>query len=324
MSRNRGIVSKSRWTGSGALLGVLMLLMPSTAARAQDCEGTAPRPWLGIERFHCPGGICRVLGATARTSNVPPGVVMTHVRSPHLYDFSVEPSVWGIHPDGPADGKLEDGDVLVAVNGRAVTTAQASEELDALEAGEPVRLTVRRGSRLLNVEVTPTRSCQRVWLSAGTDAEAPEVGRRAAVQQHLDSLRRSRRQLEADAQRRLAAVLEAARAAAARRTGPGFLGVAIRCGDCVLTFSADAGGSEFRFEEYPEVVEVVEGSLAERTGLRPGDLLTHVDGKDLRTEEGADRLAKLVLRPGERLEIRYIRDGEARTGVAAFDPDRER
>ncbi|NIQ55569.1 MAG: PDZ domain-containing protein, partial [Gammaproteobacteria bacterium] len=92
-----------------------------------------------------------------------------------------------IHPDGPADGKLEDGDVLVAVNGRAVTTAQASEELDALEAGEPVRLTVRRGSRLLNVEVTPTRSCQRVWLSAGTDAEAPEAGRRAAVQQHLDS-----------------------------------------------------------------------------------------------------------------------------------------
>ncbi len=301
------------WRGLGS--GIALLVLP-LVLHAQDCERREPRPWFGVHTFHCRGGICKVHGAIARTSTAALVGVGNPARSPYRYDFSVEPSLWGIHEDGPAAGKLEDGDVLVAVNDRAVTTMQASEELEHLEVGTPVRLTVRRGSRLVDVEVAPSRSCAAVWVSAGV--EPPSLWEeRGRVQVGLSDSARLRALVERSP------ALHRALAGVGRRTGSGFLGVAIRCGECELILSAEAGGSRFRFNEYPEVVEVAEGSLAERAGLHPGDVLTHVNGKDLRTEAGADRLARLILRPGERVEIRYVRSGEPRTGVAVYEPARE-
>ena len=54
----------------------------------------------------------------------------------------------------PADGRLEAGDVIVEVGGAGVAVMEdAVEAIRARQVGDPVRLTVQRGGRVLDVEV---------------------------------------------------------------------------------------------------------------------------------------------------------------------------
>jgi PDZ domain-containing protein len=63
-------------------------------------------------------------------------------------------TVDSIELDSHAAGKLQPGDVIVAVNGRSTLTISALRSvLSPLRAGDDVTLRVRRGSKLVNVEV---------------------------------------------------------------------------------------------------------------------------------------------------------------------------
>lgn len=66
------------------------------------------------------------------------------------YDVNPTPVVSVVEEGTPADGELRQGDHLVSINGRDVTTVQeAAEAVDATGEGEPVELTVtRKGERL--------------------------------------------------------------------------------------------------------------------------------------------------------------------------------
>lgn len=66
------------------------------------------------------------------------------------YDVNPTPVVSVVEEGTPADGELREGDHLVSINGREVTTVQeAAEAVDATGEGEPVELTVtRKGKRL--------------------------------------------------------------------------------------------------------------------------------------------------------------------------------
>jgi PDZ domain-containing protein len=73
------------------------------------------------------------------------------------YDVKVTPrgaEIVEVGPGTPADGKLEAGDVIVGVDGRPVRTlAELSDGIGTRKPGEPVRLTVRRDGRMLDVAV---------------------------------------------------------------------------------------------------------------------------------------------------------------------------
>lgn len=292
---------------------LIVLLSLPAPAHGQECQERTERPWLGVGTFACDGGVCAVHGAVVKSTRL--GAPATQLKDRALqYDFSVEPSLWDIAPEGPAASKLEEGDVLVAVNGRVVTSVAASRELDRLATGEPVRLTVRREGRLIDVTVTPVTSCEAIWVTSRARVRQLLADRRAVQRGHRSGSREGQIVLRAD---RSAA--RRATASAWHSTVPGFLGVALRCGKCVLSLGAEPGRSTFRFEEYPEVARVVEGSHADRAGLQPGDVLTHIDGEDLLTREGGLRLADLIVREGERVEIRFRRGGEARSVTVSFD-----
>jgi S1-C subfamily serine protease len=68
---------------------------------------------------------------------------------------------------------------------------------------------------------------------------------------------------------------------------------------------------ELRQDAGVEVVQVVEGSPAERAGLRPEDLIVAVDGKPIR---GVDELHKLMVGDaiGRTLRVAVIREGRRR------------
>jgi S1-C subfamily serine protease len=77
-------------------------------------------------------------------------------------EFDSEPIVSDIRAGGPADGKLEERDVLVALDGKPITTRAAAIQLSWLKPGQPVRVTVRRQEVLTDVEITPAARCRRV------------------------------------------------------------------------------------------------------------------------------------------------------------------
>ncbi|HEX2203697.1 MAG TPA: PDZ domain-containing protein, partial [Longimicrobium sp.] len=140
----------------------LLLLCATGEAAAQEgrtcSEGRPPAAQPGIGLFHCVGGWCEVF---ARRDHVT------------LHRFSSEPRVWRIAADGPAAGRLREGDVLVAVDGALVTSVEGGLRLANLAPGRPVRLRVRRAGRELEVEIVPRLGCGYPRLLVTTSAERP-------------------------------------------------------------------------------------------------------------------------------------------------------
>ena len=77
-------------------------------------------------------------------------------------EFDAEPILSDIRAGGPADGKLQERDVLVALDGKPITARAGALQLSWLKPGQPVRVTVRRQDVLTDVEITPTARCRRV------------------------------------------------------------------------------------------------------------------------------------------------------------------
>jgi S1-C subfamily serine protease len=93
------------------------------------------------------------------------------------------------------------------------------------------------------------------------------------------------------------------RASRTARTGGAFLGVA-------------AGGHGAG--DGVHLREVVPGSAAERAGVRRGDVLVRVGGELVNGFEDVRRLLESK-KPGDTVELVYLRDGEDRTASTALD-----
>jgi PDZ domain-containing protein len=71
------------------------------------------------------------------------------------YDVPSRPEVYRVLPDSPADGQLEAGDELLAINGTQVATIEeAGQAVNATAADEPVELEVRRDGERLTFSIT--------------------------------------------------------------------------------------------------------------------------------------------------------------------------
>ena len=71
--------------------------------------------------------------------------------------FTTKVGIAAVEKDGPADGKLEPGDIIVAVNGRAARdVSDVTDQIRPLPVGSKVEMTVRRGGELRRVELVTT------------------------------------------------------------------------------------------------------------------------------------------------------------------------
>ena len=100
------------------------------------------------------------------------------------YDVDATPRgvlVSGVFAEYPAEGKLRDGDVLVAVDGEPVRTpAELRSSIATREPGDSVTLTVRRGEETERVTVgtvpnpeQPTRPFMGIQVDQAADIELP-------------------------------------------------------------------------------------------------------------------------------------------------------
>lgn len=191
-----------------------------------------------------------------------------HLAGEPDIEFAAEPVLSGIRKDGPADGKLQEGDLLVAIDGQAITTREAAVHLSWLKPNDPVRLTVRRFGVLVELEIRPAPRCRPV-----TQPHVPALIDRRSISE---------------------------------RTGSapyGWIGMALDCGECGALLE---GPARTAVTTFPVVLRVWPRSPAAQAGLAEGDVILAIDGKSLKTREAAVILHNLE--PNQRLTILLFRD----------------
>jgi membrane-associated protease RseP (regulator of RpoE activity) len=258
------------------------LLVAGGAAvlRAQtvcDADGRRPAPQPGFGLFQCVGGACGIFDGTDAAPE---------------HRFTVEPRLWHVAHPGPADGILEEGDQLVAVDGLPITTRRAGQRLARLRADTPLSLTVRRAGVLRTVQIRPAVGCAYPTLVVTDTGELP------------------------------AELSRAPRAPApVRAEAPFELGLTLACDECRWVRRYD-GSLAWHTLEVPRVLAVQPDGPAARSGLATGDRLLTVDGRAVVSEAGARYLG--TIRPRQRVRIGFARGDSTLTTTLTTDEPRPR
>jgi len=210
------------------------------------------------------------------------------------WEFSSEPTIGGIKPDGPAAGKLREGDVIAAIDGHLITTSEGGRRFGQLEAGTPVTLRVRRGGREIDVSVTPAAVCKPVREVARAPRAVPRPVREP-------------RPPTAPAAPRPARTI--AVPAPPALPGPkARLGFSLQCSNCSINQHGDTVAWSFRAAPVVQRVERV--GPARAAGIQAGDILTHIGGTALTSDEGGRLFG--AIEPGDTVRFRLLRDGKER------------
>lgn len=297
--------------------------LAATAAAAQQCpDGRPAFGSLGVGEFECVNGSCAI---NVRTGD------------PYSHSFSTEPRLRHIDPDGAGAGILREGDVLVAVDGRLITTAEGGRRLGSLEPGRPTVLTLRRDGREAHTTLTPEASCDlpRLTVTSGSRTMWAPVPDYSASYFRADTLRWddtlpflradsmafhfadpgdwawSAPAIAADSSG-LSFTMGARRgfyAAFGQGNGvwvggrpPVEFGVELTCGDC--GWRVRGAHRSFETDVFPVVASILKGGPADTAGLVVGDRLLAVNGHPITSSESGRLLGSLEPGDSVTLEVR--------------------
>lgn len=203
--------------------------------------------------------------------------------------------------------------VLVALAARTASAQQDSVRVNVVRATTPFEVQVERISRQLVEQqrrvATLSGTRQQLLVSLRTPAIAEGtrnviVTRLRAVEGQLSSIAESARALRAQLEQLCAST----------RAATGWLGVAFNS-----DFSMDASpdGPRLAMRRYPEIESIEPGSPAEKAGIRRGDVLLTLGGRDL---SDAELSLTELLKPGTRLAVRLKRGVETRNLNVLIEP----
>lgn len=132
-------------------IACVLVAVGATAAGARSGFGKPLRA-LGIKSISC---------SCSQVSSSDTDVVM--------WTFSFEPKINRVVRDGPSYGKLKPGDQIVAIDGYLITTVEGGRRFSRIAPGEPVVLTVRRGSQTRDETITPDLRGEETPLVVGLE-----------------------------------------------------------------------------------------------------------------------------------------------------------
>jgi hypothetical protein len=112
-------------------------LLPVVLGAQIVCPTGAPASYFGWKSTEC--GNCAVYGS--------------------YLEYMTPPRIRDIESGGPADGRLRENDVLLAVDGEAITTAVAWHRLRDARAGEHVRFRMERGRDTVETTIVASEHC---------------------------------------------------------------------------------------------------------------------------------------------------------------------
>jgi len=133
---------------------VALLAAAAQYAYAQNAscpENRAQSGSVGITRLECIGRSCRV------SDRDKSGV--------YFHSFAVEPRVSALDRSVPPARSLRVGDVILAIDDIPITTRDGGRRLANLNAGEAIRLRVRREETELELALIPVLGCNTPGLN---------------------------------------------------------------------------------------------------------------------------------------------------------------
>jgi len=259
-------------------------------ASTRSCSGKDPIGYIGISGIACD---CTI---------APPGTDTE-------WRFRTEPKITSLEMDARAAGVLKTGDVIIAVNEKLITTREGAQEFANIRPGVPVVLTLRRNGQALKVALTPESICPSDTRALGI--YAPTTVPAMAPSVYVGS----------------APTMVTPRAEAAAGTPPpqsyyvpsvapvaysslprASFGMGLSCSNCAMSFSEKEHTALMLFSRPPEVYPIERGGPADRAGIRRGDVITHVNGKRLDSEEGGKLFA--TARPGQTVNFTVVRNAQ--------------
>jgi hypothetical protein len=292
------------------VLAVLLLVSetagayPAKDSETLDCnDGRAPVGNLGITGMKWKGSF-----------------TMHPDKDERWWLFQAEPKILSVDPDGPSAGILRPGDVIVAVNGLAITTRKGGMRFGNLTPREPVELTIRRGSRTLDKEITPVAVCLEDHPLHFAAPEPPDIVL------HTEKLAELSRKLEALAEMDLPELPDFPDLTNLTRLSirpKAWFGMGLSCDGCTIQTGKDDESAEWQFDNPPTVESVEPGGPADEAGIRDGDVLLEIDGIDIDSHKGGKRFSSVE--PGETVTW-TIRRGSKRETIemhALEHPDRD-
>jgi membrane-associated protease RseP (regulator of RpoE activity) len=226
--------------------------------------------------------------------------------SERQWRFRSEPTVLGVKRDGPAVGKLRAGDVITAIDGYLITTSEGGRRFAMVEPGQPVELRVRRDGREMSVTISPTGMCREIVTAPPAPAAVEALPAPPKAKPVAEAV-----PAPAAAPEPTAAV--PLPPAPPKASPSGRLGFSLTCSECSVQVWDSGEGPRWSFSAYPEVSRVEEDGPAARAGLRAGDILTHIDGIPLTTEDAGVRFGQVA--PGDTVVFRYERNAQAGEAV---------
>lgn len=236
-----------------------------------------------------------------------------------MWLFQAEPEIRAVDRDGPSHGKLEEGDVIVAIDGMLITTRKAGIRFANLVAGEPVELTIRRRSRTRSVTVVPREAPEPdvpIELTVRRDDRSNtmtiEPGKPADPELacSIEGLARHAAEIgEAMAKIGLPAPPEIPTFPEfnidfGAKAPLGWIGFGLRFGGSIRQKGTDEP-AEWRFDDPPSVISIQPGSPADEAGLEVGDVLLEIDGLKLDSRKGGDWFS--LMEPGQIVEWKVQR-----------------
>jgi membrane-associated protease RseP (regulator of RpoE activity) len=296
----------------------LALATPVFSQESECPGGRRPAGDLGIQELRCSSGRCLR------------GFVFEDGRLTQT--FTTEPRVHDLEP--PADAVLEVGDILVSVDGSLSTTSDAARRLAQVEAGDRVRLRIRRDGVEKDVTITAAATCDPVHRRVF--ALDPEAVRRwgdamERLGENLEFRFDGLEALEGLDWEELGRDLELhvlpdvenldfdfqfdfdtlGSGLLARVEPPYELGLELTCGFFCGWRRGEGDAVVWRGQHPPKVAGVIEGGPADRAGIREGDVLLLLDGHSFVGQAGGRAIGRL--RPGQSLTLQYLRGGETLT-----------
>jgi co-chaperonin GroES (HSP10) len=242
--------------------------------------------------------------------------------------FHNEPSIRGVRVPGPAAGKLQDGDVIIAIDGIGITTRAGAERYSSAKRGDTVVFRVRQGNDIVSASLVAGSLC-------GADGRQPNfkfstgdsVFSKAYWAFRTDSLK-LRYTLSITPKN--AALLHKAYTfrltpapyfkfrAGMDSAAAGWIGIGMfRMVKTTEQLRTGEGGAVF--SAFPEIAAIAPGSHAELAGVALGDTLIAVDGISVLSPVGA--LKFLNAPPGVALRLTLRRNGQTRdVNVVPKDP----
>jgi hypothetical protein len=252
------------------------------------------------------------------------------------WTFRSEPEVGGIRPDGPAAGKLREGDALTAIDGVLITTRDGARRFAEIAPGATATLTVRRNGREIPVRIVADAVCPELALApennviviSQSDARAPEAATPAVPQAPRVPEAPELAQTPETPQTPEAPMIAPRAPRRDRLPMPaiptedalprGWSGFGLTCRDCGGRPGDEGKPPVWKFGTLPTIYFLDPGSPAARAGIQIGDVLAQLDGVSLLTEEGGRRFG--ALKPGQSVRWTIRRGGGTRNVTVVTAP----